>query len=414
MTSKVVVTGVGAVTPIGNTAAQTWQAALAGTPGAHTLDNDWAEQYDIPVDFAATVDPAVVDENLKKVEAKRLDPASRLALIASREAWSDAGSPEIEPERLAVSWATGIGGVWTLLNAWDTLREEKSARSVMPLTVPMLMPNGPAAAVGMEFKARAAVQTLVSACASSTESLGNAFDVIRSGRADVVITGGAEAAIHPITLAAFSSMRALSRRTDSPETASRPYDLDRDGFVMGEGAGTLVLESEEHAKARGAKIYAEIGGWGISNDAYHITAGEPEGAGSIRAMQAALDSAGLTAADVKHINAHATSTPVGDIPESRAINKVLGEYTSEAVVSATKSMTGHLLGGAGAVEAVLTVLALRERTAPPTINIENLDPEISLTIARDTPVALPDGQIGALTNSFGFGGHNAVVAMKSY
>lgn len=412
MTTSVVVTGIGAVTPIGATAQDTWSAALAGTSGVKTLDNDWAQKYQLPVDFAATVDPAVVEDKLTRVEAKRLDPSSQLALIAAREAWADAQTPEVEPERLAVSWATGIGGVWTLLNAWDTLREEGSRR-VMPLTVPMLMPNGPAAALGMEFKARAAVQTLVSACASSTESLGHAIDTIQSGRADVVVAGGSESAVHPITLSAFSSMRALSKRVDSPQTASRPYDVNRDGFVMGEGAGALVLESRDRAQARGARIYAEVAGWGLSNDAYHITAGEPHGAGSIRAMRTAVETAGATPAQVKHINAHATSTPVGDVPESVAINELLGEHTQQALVSATKSMTGHLLGGAGAVEAIFTSLAVHHRTAPPTINIEEVDPEINLNIVRDTPAQLPAGDFVALSNSFGFGGHNAVVAFKT-
>ncbi|GAA1360226.1 beta-ketoacyl-[acyl-carrier-protein] synthase family protein [Brevibacterium luteolum] len=412
MTSTVVVTGIGAVTPIGTTAEATWQAALKGTSGAHTLDNSWSEDYGIPVSFAATVDRSVVDERLKRVQAKRLDPSSQYALIAAREAWEDAQTPEIDPERLAVSWATGIGGVWTLLNAWDTLREEGSRR-VMPLTVPMLMPNAPAAAIGMDLKARAAVQTVVSACASSTESLGQALDVIRSGKADVVIAGGSESAVHPITMSAFSSMQALSRRNDSPETASRPYDVDRDGFVMGEGAGALVLETEEHAKARGAKIYAEIAGWGVSNDSHHITANEPEGKYALHAMQHAVDNAGIDVADIKHINAHATSTPVGDVPESLAVNALLGENVSEALVSATKSMTGHLLGGAGAVEAILAVLATHHRVAPPTINIENLDPEIKLNVVRDTPADLPSGDFAALTNSFGFGGHNAVCVIKT-
>lgn len=412
MTSTVVVTGIGAVTPIGTTAEATWQAALKGTSGAHTLDNSWSEDYGIPVSFAATVDRSVVDERLKRVQAKRLDPSSQYALIAAREAWEDAQTPEIDPERLAVSWATGIGGVWTLLNAWDTLREEGSRR-VMPLTVPMLMPNAPAAAIGMDLKARAAVQTVVSACASSTESLGQALDVIRSGKANVVIAGGSESAVHPITMSAFSSMQALSRRNDSPETASRPYDVDRDGFVMGEGAGALVLETEEHAKARGAKIYAEIAGWGVSNDSHHITANEPEGKYALHAMQHAVDNAGIDVADIKHINAHATSTPVGDVPESLAVNALLGENVSEALVSATKSMTGHLLGGAGAVEAILAVLATHHRVAPPTINIENLDPEIKLNVVRDTPADLPSGDFAALTNSFGFGGHNAVCVIKT-
>ncbi|MGO2647405.1 MAG: beta-ketoacyl-[acyl-carrier-protein] synthase family protein, partial [Brevibacterium aurantiacum] len=375
MTPKVVVTGIGAVTPLGATADATWQAILAGKSGVHTMDNDWSEKYGLAVDFAAQVDPQVVPENLKRVQAKRLDPSSQFALISAREAMADAGLEETDPDRTAVSWATGIGGVWTLLDAWDTLQEE-GPRRVMPLTVPMLMPNGPAAAIGMEFKARAGVQTMVSACASSTESLGHAYDVVASGHADIVIAGGSEAAIHPITIASFNSMQALSRRTDSPETASRPYDVGRDGFVMGEGAGTLILETEEHAKARGAKIYAEVSSWGISNDAYHITGGEPGGQYALRAMQSALDNADLSPADVKHVNAHATSTPVGDIPESLAISQLLGSHVGDALVSATKSMTGHLLGGTGAVESILTVKALETRMAPPTINIEEVDPDV--------------------------------------
>ncbi|AZT97277.1 MAG: beta-ketoacyl-[acyl-carrier-protein] synthase family protein [Brevibacterium aurantiacum] len=413
MTPKVVVTGIGAVTPLGATADATWQAILAGKSGVHTMDNDWSEKYGLAVDFAAQVDPQVVPENLKRVQAKRLDPSSQFALISAREAMADAGLEETDPDRTAVSWATGIGGVWTLLDAWDTLQEE-GPRRVMPLTVPMLMPNGPAAAIGMEFKARAGVQTMVSACASSTESLGHAYDVVASGHADIVIAGGSEAAIHPITIASFNSMQALSRRTDSPETASRPYDVGRDGFVMGEGAGTLILETEEHAKARGAKIYAEVSSWGISNDAYHITGGEPGGQYALRAMQSALDNADLSPADVKHVNAHATSTPVGDIPESLAISQLLGSHVGDALVSATKSMTGHLLGGTGAVESILTVKALETRMAPPTINIEEVDPDVvGINIVRDTPAELPAGEIAAITNSFGFGGHNAVVAFKS-
>ncbi|WP_193080054.1 beta-ketoacyl-[acyl-carrier-protein] synthase family protein [Brevibacterium aurantiacum] len=413
MTPKVVVTGIGAVTPLGATADATWQAILAGKSGVHTMDNDWSEKYGLAVDFAAQVDPQVVPENLKRVQAKRLDPSSQFALISAREAMADAGLEETDPDRTAVSWATGIGGVWTLLDAWDTLQEE-GPRRVMPLTVPMLMPNGPAAAIGMEFKARAGVQTMVSACASSTESLGHAYDVVASGHADIVIAGGSEAAIHPITIASFNSMQALSRRTDSPETASRPYDIGRDGFVMGEGAGTLILETEEHAKARGAKIYAEVSSWGISNDAYHITGGEPGGQYALRAMQSALDNADLSPADVKHVNAHATSTPVGDIPESLAISQLLGSHVGDALVSATKSMTGHLLGGTGAVESILTVKALETHTAPPTINIEEVDPDVvGINIVRGNPAELPAGDIAAITNSFGFGGHNAVVAFKS-
>lgn len=412
MTRKVVITGIGAVTPIGSDIRSTWDSALAGKSGTHKLDNDWGEKYSLPVDFAARVDRSVVADKLSRVEAKRLDPSSQFALIAAREAWQDSQVPDVEPERLAVSWATGIGGVWTLLDAWDTL-QEKGPRRVMPLTVPMLMPNGPAAAVGMDLHARASVQTMVSACASSTESLGHALDVLRSGRADVVVAGGSEAAIHPITLASFSSMQALSRRVDDPEHASRPYDVDRDGFVMGDGAGALVLEWEEHAKARGAKIYAELAGAAVSNDAYHITASAPDGAGSVRATVDALKDATASPSDVRHVNAHATSTPVGDLPESIALNKVLGVHIDDVAVSATKSMTGHLLGGAGAVEAIFTTLAVYNRIAPPTINVENIDPKVNLDVVLGKPRELPDGDMVALSNSFGFGGHNAVVAIRN-
>src|SRR6202012_5772943 len=275
MTKKIVVTGIGATSPIGGTVADSWSALLAGKSGAHTLDNDWAEKYQIPVNFAA---PA-----LERTEAKRLDPSAQFALIAAREAFADAGSPEVDPERLGVDWATGIGGLWTLLDAWDTLRE-KGSRRVLPLTVPMLMPNAASAAISMAFDARAFARTVASACASSTESVANGYEHLQLGLADVIIAGGAEAAIHPITMSSFSSMQALSKRNDSPETASRPYDLTRDGFVMGEGAAAVVLETEEHALARGARIYAEIAGGGVTSDSYHITAPDPEGRGAARAI----------------------------------------------------------------------------------------------------------------------------------
>jgi 3-oxoacyl-[acyl-carrier-protein] synthase II len=280
------------------------------------------------------------------------------------------------------------------------------------MTVPMLMPNGPAAAVSMDLGARAGAHTPVSACASGTEALSLGVDLIRSGRADVVMAGGAEAAIHPMPLAAFSSMQALSRRNDDPEHASRPYDVDRDGFVMGEGAGALVLEAEEHALARGARIYAELAGTGVTADAYHITAPDPEGLGATRALKAALFDARAQAEDVVHVNAHATSTPVGDKPEYTALKAALGNHVDNVAVSATKSQTGHLLGASGAVEAVMTVLAVFERKAPATINLDKQDPEIPLdvvTISRD----LPAGGIVALSNSFGFGGHNAVIVVRS-
>lgn len=408
--SRIVVTGIGATTPIGGTAPETWSALLAGNSGARTLEHEWVAKYELPVTFAASAHvPA--DTVLARPEAKRLDPSSQYALVAAREAWADAGAPDVEPERLGVDFATGIGGLWTLLDGWDTLRE-KGPRRVMPMSVPMLMPNAPAAAISMHLEARAYARTVASACASSTESIVNAVEHIRLGLADVVIAGGTESVIHPITIAAFSSMQALSRRNDDPAHASRPYSVDRDGFVMGEGAAALVLETEEHARARGAKIYAVVAGGAVTADSYHITAPEPDGLGASRAMRAALEQADASAADVTHINAHATSTPTGDIAEYKALLSVFGDRVHEIPVSATKASTGHLLGGTGALEAVFTVLALQERVAPPTINITTQDPEIPLRVSGQT-IPLGSADQFAISNSFGFGGHNAVVAFRS-
>lgn len=410
MTKKIVITGIGATSPLGGTARDSWANLLAGESGTHTLEHEWVEKYDLPVTFAASakVSPADV---LERHEIKRLDPSSQFALIAGREAWADAGAPDVPSDRLAIDWATGIGGVWTLLDAWDTLRD-RGPRRVLPMTVPMLMPNGPGAAVGMDLHARAGIRTVVSACASSTEALVNAYDHLQAGFADVVIAGGSESAIHPITIAAFNSMQALSRNNDDPEHASRPYDVARDGFVMGEGAAALVVETEEHAKARGARIYAELIGGSVTSDAYHITAPDPEGTGAARAMRATLEQAGVGLDEVAHINVHATSTPVGDIAEYTALAAVFGEHLPNIAVSATKASTGHLLGGAGAIEAMFTVLALHERTAPPTINVTELDPEIHLDVVLE-PRALGDGPLVAISNSFGFGGHNAVVGFRT-
>jgi 3-oxoacyl-[acyl-carrier-protein] synthase II len=280
------------------------------------------------------------------------------------------------------------------------------------MTVPMLMANGPAAAIGMDIAARGGVRTAVSACASSTEAIANAIARLQSGAIDIVVAGGCEAAIHPLPIAAFASMHALSRNNENPTGASRPYDTARDGFVMGEGAGALVIETEEHALARGAKIYAYLVGGSVTSDAHHITAPDPEGTGAARAMIEALDQAGAKIEDVVHINAHATSTPVGDIAEYTALKRVFGDHLDKICVSATKSSTGHLLGGAGAIEAIFTVLALYERTAPPTLNLQNQDPEIPIDVVT-SPRKLADGEILAISNSFGFGGHNAVVAFRS-
>jgi 3-oxoacyl-[acyl-carrier-protein] synthase II len=407
---KVVVTGIGATTPLGGDSKTTWQNLLAGKSGISTLTQEWCAKHELPVTFAGQAKTPAT-EVLTLQEAKRLDPSSQFALIAAREAWADAGSPEVNPERLAVDYATGIGGVWTLLDAYDVLKE-RGPRRVLPMTVPMLMPNGPAAAIGMDISARAGVRTAVSACASGTEAIANAFNRIRNGEVDVVVAGGSEAAIHPLPIAAFAAMQALSKRNDAPEKASRPYDIDRDGFVMGEGGGALVLESEEHALARGAKIYAEVVGASVTSDAYHITAPDPEGSAAARAMIGAIEQSGSTISDVVHINAHATSTPVGDIAEYNALKRVFGDHLPKIAVSATKSSTGHLLGGAGAIEAIFTVLALHERTAPPTINLDNPDPAIELDVVT-SPRKLEGSNILAITNSFGFGGHNAVVAFRS-
>ncbi|CAI9386122.1 beta-ketoacyl-[acyl-carrier-protein] synthase family protein [Microbacterium sp. T2.11-28] len=407
---RIVVTGIGASSPIGATAPESWEALLSGASGTRTLEYDWVEKYQLPVTFAAQA-KVRPDTVLERPVAKRLDPSSQFALVAALEAWADAGEPEVEPERLGVDFATGIGGLWTLLDAWDTLRE-KGPRRVLPMTVPMLMPNAAAGNLSLHFGARAYARTVASACASSTESLVNAVEHLRAGLADVVIAGGTESVIHPITISSFASMQALSRRNDSPETASRPGSIDRDGFVMGEGAGVLILETEEHAKARGAKIYAAIVGGGVTADSYHITANDPEGAGASRAVHLALEAAGRSVDEVTHINAHATSTPVGDPNEYVALKSVFGDRIDDIPVSATKASTGHLLGGTGALEAIFTVLALRDRVAPPTINITEQDPAVPFRLSGE-PTPLGAGDQLAISNSFGFGGHNAVVAIES-
>jgi len=407
---RVVVTGLGATTPLGADVETTWKALLAGQSGVRLLTEDWREL--LPVHFAARVATEPADQ-MERVEMRRLDRSEQFALVASREAWKDAGSPDdIDKERLGVVIASGIGGVITLLDQFVNLNE-KGARGVSPHTVPMLMPNGPAANVGLELKAKAGVHTPVSACASGAEAIGYAYEMIKNNRADIIVAGGVEAAIHQLPMAGFAAMKALSTRNDAPQRASRPYDLDRDGFVLGEGGGVLVLEEYESAKARGAKIYCEVAGQGLTSDGYHIAAPDPDGEGVQRAIKFALQASGLSTKDIVHLNAHATSTPAGDVAEANALRKVLGADADHVAVSATKSMTGHLLGGAGAIESVFIVKALQDRLAPPTINVENLDPAVTIDVVRDTPRQLPAGDIAALNDSFGFGGHNVVLAFKS-
>lgn len=412
MSKKIVVTGLGTSNPLGGDVASTWQALLAGESGVSTIDAPWVEQYDLPVRFAgqAKVRPTEV---LTTVEAKRLDPSAQFAIVAAREAWQDAGAPEIDPTRLGVDFATGIGGVWTLFKSYDALRE-KGPRRVLPLTVPMLMANASAAAISLEFQAQAFARTVLSACASSVESIVNAYDHLQQGFADVIIAGGTESTIHPLPLAAFASMHALSKDNDNPAGASRPLDVSRNGFVMGEGAAVLVLETEEHALARGARIYAEITGGAVTSDSYHITAPDPEGLGAARAVKATLKQANQAPETVAHINLHATSTPVGDPAEYKALHSVLGDALASIPVAATKGNTGHLLGGTGALETLFTIKALQDRVVPPIINLHEQDPEIPFLAPTGEPYALPaEGELFAISNSFGFGGHNAVVGVRT-
>ncbi|MEU3603365.1 beta-ketoacyl-ACP synthase II [Streptomyces sp. NPDC006798] len=413
----VVVTGIGATTPLGGDSASTWEGLLAGRSGAKALDPELFGELSVRIAATAAVDPSEV---LPRPLARRLDRSAQFALIAAREAWADAGyeapagdETGLDPDRLGTVIASGIGGVTTLLDQYDVLKE-KGARRVSPHTVPMLMPNSPSANVGLEVNARAGVHTPVSACASGAEAIGYAVEMIRTGRADVVVAGGTEAAIHPLPVAAFANMMAMSKNNDEPEKASRPYDTARDGFVLGEGAGVVILESAEHAARRGAKkIYCEVLGQGLSADSHHIAQPEPTGRGIAAAMRGLLATTDLKPEQIAHLNAHATSTPLGDVAEVKALRQVLGDDLDHVAVSATKSMTGHLLGGAGGIETVATVLALYHRTAPPTINIDELDPEVDADIVRGEPRTLPQGTIAAINNSFGFGGHNVVLAFRT-
>ncbi|HEY9476130.1 MAG TPA: beta-ketoacyl-ACP synthase II [Mycobacteriales bacterium] len=414
---EVVITGLGATTPLGGDVASTWTALVDGRSGVGPLTEEWARDLPARIVARLAVEPT---EILSRVEARRLDRCQQVAVVAAREAWADAGlarpgkpaqednaGTQVDPERVAVVIGTGIGGALTMLGQDDIL-EANGVRKVSPLTVPMLMPNGPAVAVGLDLVARAGVHTPVSACASGAEAISLALDLLRAGRADVIVAGGAEACIHPLPIAGFAQMRALSTRNDEPQAASRPFDKARDGFVLGEGAGVLVLERADHARARGARVYGVLAGAGVTADGHHITGPEPTGAGAARAITLALADAGLAPADIGHVNAHATSTQVGDIPEARAITTAVGDHP---VVTATKSMTGHLLGAAGAVEAIATVLAIRNGTVPPTINLDDPDDELTIDVARVT--ARQVRLTAALNNSFGFGGHNVALAFHS-
>ncbi len=404
----VVVTGFGATTPLGGDAASTWEGLLSGRSGVKAITEDWVDRYELPVRIAAQLATEPV-ETLKRVEARRWDRCEQVAVIAAREAWQHAGLGDgaVEPERLGVVIGTGIGGAVTLLEQ-DDLLEQEGMRKVSPLTIPMLMPNGPAAYVGLELGAQGGVHAPVSACASGAEALAIAWRMLRAGEVDVVVAGGAEACITAIPLAGFAQMRAMSTRNDEPERASRPFDTGRDGFVLGEGAGVMVLEREEFATARGATVHGRFAGIGTSSDAYHITAPEPEGIGASRAITAALRTGGIEPSDVGHVNAHATATSVGDVAEAAAVRSSIGDHP---VLTAPKSALGHLLGAAGAVEGIATLLAVRDGRVPPTLNLDDIDPEVKLDVvagaAREVELH------AAVSDSFGFGGHNVALAFTS-
>jgi len=409
--TNVVVTGLGAITPVGADVASTWSSLLAGRSGVTKLTDDWAAELPARIAAWAAADPATL---IDRVQARRMDRCEQFALVAAREAWADAGAPEVDPERLGVVVSSGIGGVASTLAGYDILREKGWSR-ISPYAIPMLMPNGSAGWLSIEFGARAGAHATVSACASGAEAIGYAMEMIRLGRADVVLAGGTEAAIIPLNLAAFAAMRALSTRNDEPERASRPFDKGRDGFVLGEGAGVVVLESAEHAARRGARVHAVAAGVGYSADAHHIAQPDPDASGVVLALRRMLADASLDPEQVVHVNAHATSTPAGDVVECQAIAEALGPASAGVVVSATKSMTGHLLGGAGAIESVAAILALRERIAPPTINLEDPDDSAGIQIATEPTKLQPRGSapMAVLNNSFGFGGHNVALAFTA-
>jgi 3-oxoacyl-[acyl-carrier-protein] synthase II len=400
--TDVVVTGLGATTPLGGDVASTWDAMLAGRSGVTALTQEWAAQLPVRIAAQLAVDPS---EKVERVKLRRLDRSEAIALIAAHQAWADAALADagLDQERLAVSFGSGIGGAMTLL-AQDDILEASGPRRVSPHTVPMLMPNGPAAWVGLELGARAGVHSMASACATGAEALSLGLDIIRSGRADVVVAGGTEAVIHPLPIAGFAAMRAMSTRNDEPAKASRPWDKGRDGFVLGEGAGAIILERADHAAARGARVYARLAGAGITSDGYDIVQPHPEGLGAVRAIANAIADADVAKTDIVHVNAHATSTPVGDMAEIAALHAALGDHP---VLTATKSMSGHLLGAAGALESIATILAIRDGVVPPTINLDDPDDGLDLDVAahKARQLDIP----AALNNSFGFGGHNVAL-----
>lgn len=409
---RVVVTGAGALTPIGNNLQQYWEGLKAGKSGAAPITKFNATLF--KTKFACEVKGFNIEDYMDRKEGRKLDPFAQYAMVVADEAILDSNLPltELNPDRIGVIWGSGIGGLFTFQEEVKSFARGDGTPRFNPFFIPKMIPDLSAGHISIKYGFRGPNFVTVSACASSTNAIYDAFTYIKLGKADVIVTGGSEAAVCEAGVGGFNAMKALSERNDSPETASRPYDKDRDGFVLGEGAGALILEEYEHAKKRGAKIYAEVLGGGLSADAYHITAPHPEGFGIIKVMENALEDAGIQAEEVDYINTHGTSTPLGDLGEIKAIQKVFGEQAYKMNISSTKSMTGHLLGAAGAIEALACILALKEGIVAPTINHftddDGLDPSLNLTFnkAQQRKVKI------AISNTFGFGGHNASVILK--
>ncbi|UFS98353.1 KasA/KasB family beta-ketoacyl-ACP synthase [Nocardia huaxiensis] len=399
----VVVTGMAATTCLGADLDTTWTRLLAGDSGIAALTDDFVAEYDLPVRIGGRL-TAAPGEQLTRIEQRRMSFVQQLAVVLARQVWQEAGAPEVDPERLAVAVGTGLGGGEALVHAVDVMRAG-GYRKVPPMTVPMVMPNGPAATVGLELGAKGGVYAPVSACASGSEAIAHAWRLIATGEADVVVCGGVEGHIDAVPIASFAMMRATSTRNDEPQRAARPFDRDRDGFVFGEAGALLVLESEAHARARGATVHGRVLGAGITSDGYHITGTAPDGGGAARAMRKAIAAAGLSATDIAHVNAHAAGTPIGDASEARAIMTV----SPEASVYAPKSALGHSIGAVGALEAILALRTLSEQIVPPTLNFENPDADVTLDVVADKP----RHQIldYAISNSFGFGGHNVSLTL---
>ncbi|MCC5906294.1 MAG: beta-ketoacyl-ACP synthase II [Balneolaceae bacterium] len=408
---RVVITGIGALTPLGKTAPDFWNGLISGKSGVRPIEH--FDTSDLPTKFAGQIENYDSNNYFDRKEARRLDPVTQYAMITADEAIADSNVDldSIDKDRVAVIVGTGIGGMNTFYEQSVSLHENGS-RGVTPFFIPMLIPDIPAGQISIKYGFRGANYCAVSACATGSHNIGLAYDSIRYGQSEMAVCGGTEAPVWRIGVAGFSAMRALSRRNDDPERASRPFDKDRDGFVLGEGATMFFLESLDSALERNARIYGEIVGYGFSADAHHITAPDPDGSGVILALNGALKMAGITANDIDHINMHGTSTPLGDIAETNSIKKVFGDHAYKINLNSTKSMTGHMLGAAGAAESLATVLAIYHSTIPPTINQENPDPECDLNYTPNEPV---EREITyAMNNAFGFGGHNTTLIFKKF